>query len=379
MRRISVLFSAFLIFMSSSGCFHAGFLSETKKSDWYKIQLLYAQLYNAKLAHQENHDRKEIWMVELDSVEDMQIVAASRECLYAWNRCWPVYCLGGDKRFLLKTYFLKTPLKKGDVIIFSAFHRKAHSLLDGDETLHFIEGTAMAKVNRETGEPTPLEYDHAACQAEEEDEKSFHRLIIAKAQGLQSLEQALKDGANPNVLEGRGGRSFFVYCLERETTSPEELKLLLRYGAQPCTALGRVTPLSIAAAREKDPLTFCRILLEAGADPNQNPGYGDAWSRLAVPPLFIAVRRNHLKLAELLLKHGADPLFGLPPPLISVPLDLGRPAARQQTPLAWRPIDEVRDYRMAELLMKYIGAKPVKSPSMTTVINERRTAPVPDE
>ena len=97
---------------------------------------------------------------------------------------------------------------------------------------------------------------------------------------------------------------------------------------------------------------------------------------MAVPPLFIAVRRNHLQLAELLLEHGADPLFNLPPPHFSIPFDLktGKPMA--QRPLGWRPIDEVRDYRMAELLMKYIGAKPVKSPSMMKVINERITEPV---
>ena len=158
MRRISGWFSAFLIFMGTSGCFHAGFPSETKESAWYKMQLLDAQLYNSKFAHQENHDRKEIWVVEIESVEGRQIVAASRECLYAYNRFGPGYCTGGDERFLLKTYFLKTPLKKGDIIIFSAFHRN-----DRGGTLHLIEGSAIAKVDRKTGEPTPLEYDQANC------------------------------------------------------------------------------------------------------------------------------------------------------------------------------------------------------------------------
>ena len=376
MRHKSVLFSAFLILMVAAGCWHPGFLRETKESSWYQMRLLDAQLYNSKFAHLEKHDRKEIWVIEIESVEDLQIWASSQKCLYAHSGSLMGYCFGRDKRFLflLKTYFLKTPLKKGDVIIFSAFHRTVHSVLDGDATLHLIEGTSMAKVDPETGEPTPLEYDRAAFLAEAEAEKTFRRLCIAKAKGLQPLEQTLKDGADPNVFEGRGGRSFFIYCLERDTTSPEELKLLLRYGAQPMLAAqDRITPLSVAAAREKDPLTFCRILLEAGADPNQNPGYKDALSRVAVPPLFIAVRRNHLKLAELLLEHGADPMFNLPPPFFSMP------KPRQQQPLGWRPIDEVRDYRMAELLMKYIGAKPVKSPSMMKVINERITAPVPEE
>ena len=373
MRHISILFSAFLILMIAAGCWHPGFLRKTEESAWYRMRLLDAQQYNSKFAHLENHDRKEIWAVEIGSVENLQIWASSQKCLYAHSGSLTGYCSGGDRRFLLKTYFLKPPLKKGDVIIFSVFHRTVHSVLDGDATLHLIEGTSMAKVDPETGEPTPLEYDRAAFLAEAEAEKTFRRLCIAKAKGLQPLEQTLKDGADPNVLEGRGGRSFFIYCLERDTTSPEELKLLLRYGAQPMfAAQDRLTPLSVAAAREKDPLTFCRILLEAGADPNQNPGYKNALSRVAVPPLFIAVRRNHLKLAELLLEHGADPLFNLPPPFFSMP------QPRKQQPLGWRPIDEVRDYRMAELLMKF-GAKTFKSPSMGKVIYERITAPVPEE
>ncbi len=380
MRHKSVLFSAFLILMIAAGCWHPGFLRETEESSWYQMRLLDAQLYNSKFAHLEKHDRKEIWVIEIESVEDLQIWASSQKCLYAHSGSLTGYCFGGDKRFLflLKTYFLKTPLKKGDVIIFSAFHRTVHSVLDGDATLHLIEGTSMAKVDPETGEPTPLEYDQAAFLTEAEAEKTFRRLCIAKAKGLQPLEQALKDGANPNVTEGRG-RHFLIYCLERWETSPEELKLLLRYGAQPKFAQYCITPLSVAAAREKDPLTFCRILLEAGADPNQNPGYKNALSRVAVPPLFIAVRRNHLKLAELLLEHGADPLFNLPPPFFSMPLHPETMKPTMQRPLGWRPIDEVRDYRMAELLMKYIGAKPVKSPSMMKVINERITAPVPEE
>ena len=367
--------------MIAAGCWHPGFLCKTEESAWYRMRLLDAQLYNTKFAHLEEHDRKEIWVIEIGSVENLQIWASSQKCLYAHSGSLTGSCCGGDKRFLflLKTYFLKTPLEKGDIIIFSAFHRTVHSW-DGDATLHLIEGTAMAKVNPETGEPTPLEYDHAACLAEEEAEETFHRLCIAQAKGLHSLEQALKDGANPNVTEGRG-RHFLIYCLERWDTSPEELKLLLRYGADPMFAQYCITPLSVAAAREKDPLTFCRILLEAGADPNQDPGYKDkdALDRLAVPPLFIAVRRNHLKLAELLLEHGADPLFNLPPPLFSIAIHPETMQPTMQQPLSWRPVDEVRDCRMAELLMKYIGDKPVKSPSMMKVINERRTAPVPKE
>ena len=72
----------------------------------------------------------------------------------------------------------------------------------------------MAKVDPETGEPTPLEYDQAAFLTEAEAEKTFRRLCIAKAKGLQPLEQALKDGANPQCY--RRQRQTLSYLLSGE-------------------------------------------------------------------------------------------------------------------------------------------------------------------
>ncbi|KAH7002454.1 ankyrin repeat-containing domain protein [Ilyonectria destructans] len=63
---------------------------------------------------------------------------------------------------------------------------------------------------------------------------------------------------------------------------------------------GRGTPLVVACMAQK-PLDFLKFLLEAGADPNQDPG------RMMITPLAMvaAFYKTNTKVVDLLLKHGA--------------------------------------------------------------------------
>ena len=369
---LAMFISAFLICMCLSACFHSGIQQEAMESGWYQMQLSEVRKDNSKQPPSNDPDGKEIWLIEVDAVESHQILARWRKCLYSKNKGFLGYCIRGENRFFLKTDFLKTRLKKDDVILFTVKHRTVRSWLEGTVTIHQIDGNAMAKLNPDTGEFVPLEYDNAACLAEEKAEKTFETLRIAEQRGLKSLENALKQGLDPNIIHG--GTSFFIYRLGL-SSSPEEIKLLLKYGARPGLAVGRITPLSAAANNYEYPLTFCRLLLEAGADPNQDPGYGHFTRPPACPPLMTAVSRNHLLLAELLLEHGADPMFKMPPPPYA--FDIGSVKSFQQRLLYYRPVDAVRDYRMAELLKKYIKDRAVKSLELTRVLENRITAPVP--
>ena len=83
------------------------------------------------------------------------------------------------------------------------------------------------------------------------------------------------------------------------------LGLLLERGADfeaPSANAMQVRPLHSAAAHH-DPsraITTCRVLLEAGADPNAQQQGG-------ITPLHEAVLSDNAKLARLLLAHGANP------------------------------------------------------------------------
>ena len=153
---LAMFISAFLICMSLSACFHSGIQQEAMESGWYQMQLSEVRKDNSKQPPSNDPDGKEIWLIEVDAVESHQILARWRKCLYSKNKVFLGYCIRGENRFFLKTNFLKTRLKKDDVILFTVKHRTVRSWLEGTVTIHQIDGNAMAKLNPDTGEFVPL-------------------------------------------------------------------------------------------------------------------------------------------------------------------------------------------------------------------------------
>lgn len=290
----------------------------TETSAWYRTRLKEAAAYN-KTRGNRIIGSKELWTGTVQKVESVRIILKDRKCLYS-----PPDVLSGgycnvpeDESFMLVTQYVNPPLKPGDRLVFVATHTLSFGLMDGTRHPHPVDGARMAKIDPETGAPIPLSYDSCTLNASMRERLAFGALVSAFFKDIPALEQALRDGSDPNAVSPMfGGRTFFTWMLAHRSTTPEHVLLLLKYGADPSKSApdGR-TPLMTAACHEKYPVTFCRLLLNAGADPNQDTGFKEGKGLVrqeALPPLFTAVRRNHLALAELLLEHGADPLLVLP-------------------------------------------------------------------
>ncbi|WP_300905849.1 ankyrin repeat domain-containing protein [uncultured Bacteroides sp.] len=136
---------------------------------------------------------------------------------------------------------------------------------------------------------------------------------------IKSVETLLKKGANPNQIDSytHEGQKFITCPLSSvcESNISEEKKiryvqLFLNYGADLNTDFIKEyigdskwcrpsTPLSKAA--HDGNLKLVKFLLDNGAAPNYT------YSKLDAPPLQEALIFNHYKVAEELLKRGADP------------------------------------------------------------------------
>lgn len=383
-------------------------------SVWYQDRLREAKAHNE--AKPDVIGSKEVWIGTVVGTVGKEkgiriLPLKDCECLYSAEKSFfGGYCRQSrDHYFTLETQFLKTPLESGDRIVFSAAHTERHYLGSGAicpnpdrktcgdrivesaaVTVNFITGKSgktyphpidisrMAKIDPAAGRLVPIEYDSDALHKKQQERRAFHTLCTACQKGVNELEEALKNGNDPNVPgAGFPDKTFFTMVLrwEREIT-PEHIRLLLKYKADPVKADGTgQTPLMAAALNETHPAVCCRLLLEAGADPNQLSDCGKerpCVSAENLPPLFTAVRRNHLALAELLLEHKADPLLCVrrPVPIPALP--------HEEQPVFFRPVDEVKDHRMAELLLKYIKKDvPVYSPVLMDVLREKKTASVP--
>ncbi|RMD78508.1 MAG: hypothetical protein D6809_05650, partial [Gammaproteobacteria bacterium] len=114
-----------------------------------------------------------------------------------------------------------------------------------------------------------------------------------KRELLEALDQA------PYALEARGPEGDTALLAATEAGRTAIVRLLLEAGADPDQAnpAGR-TPLMEAAARGE--LELVQLLLQAGAHPDRK----DRWGETA---LFDAVRGGHLAVARRLLEAGADP------------------------------------------------------------------------
>jgi len=119
----------------------------------------------------------------------------------------------------------------------------------------------------------------------------------ARRGNLATVRVLLANKANPNAQETRGGQTALMWAVsQRQSAVVEEL---LRGGAKvDASAKSGFTPLMFAA--QKNDVDSARILLRAGANPNQaQPG-------TAFTPLIIASAMVHTQFVDLMLDNSAD-------------------------------------------------------------------------
>jgi len=167
---------------------------------------------------------------------------------------------------------------------------------------------------------TPL---HAACASR------WHRLDPARADGLATVARLLLGaGADPLATAGSGGWTP-LGCAVAGEANPAIARLLLERGAVPddrdlylagfagddhvtlrmllehARDVARTARSALAAPISNGDIEGVRLLLAAGADPNQ---YADDASDPPAPVMYAAVRTGSpAAMIELLLSRGADP------------------------------------------------------------------------
>ncbi len=153
---------------------------------------------------------------------------------------------------------------------------------------------------------------------------------------FEACRMLLEAGADPNRRSLQG---YHALCeavrnpkvaLENRT---ETVRLLLEHGAKFSVHFGdRNETTTLLHAAMKGYSDVCRLLLEAGADPNQRNGRGHlALTEMIGNPKLTVEKR--IEIAALLLKHGAD----------ARQLDWGRPALHYA----------VQSARLVSLLLEY--------------------------
>ena len=124
-------------------------------------------------------------------------------------------------------------------------------------------------------------------------EKSF-RLDRKKKMDDRAFEDALKRGADPNMVLKNGGTPLVMAILRNR---PDHVETLLKYGADIQRGGKRgSTPLHVAAGQDR--LKCVEVLLKAGADVNAAGAFGRT-------PLMEAARMGNLKIMEELIDAGA--------------------------------------------------------------------------
>ena len=132
------------------------------------------------------------------------------------------------------------------------------------------------------------------------DVRGYTRLMVAVfLRDAAQVRALLKQGADPNV---RGFYKATALCFAAEKGDPEIPRLLLDAGADVnVEAEYGQTPLDFATQnRKREPVELVRLLLERGAQvtPPIQPPF--------TAPILNAVRAGHLRVAALLVEHGAD-------------------------------------------------------------------------
>ncbi len=139
-----------------------------------------------------------------------------------------------------------------------------------------------------------------------------HDFLAAAADGDAGLVELFLDAGMPASTRDRYGTSALLEAAR--ANRPAVLALLLARGAKPGEAQGGEPPL--AGAAEAGSLDAVRVLLEAGADPDQaaDPAKGPGGT-----PLQRACAAESWAAARLLLEAGSSPSLAAPslaPPLV---------------------------------------------------------------
>lgn len=149
----------------------------------------------------------------------------------------------------------------------------------------------------------------------------------------QEIENLLKRGANPNIIDEQN-QQYTLLCIASENGYYNIVKLLLEYGADPNlrNTNGSTTLMSTSGSDDYTWNTdIIRLLLEYGADPNiihQDYGtailiaiiwngtkdaiellleYGAKLNTCAARELHISLRLGKLEITKFLLEMGEDP------------------------------------------------------------------------
>lgn len=318
------------------GCVGMKMRTSMENSDWYRDTLQYVH-------SEENHKifltSTELWCGQVSSTEDGVVYLKEQRCLRSVVRTWfGGYCNQSHDtagRFGLSHQYLDTSLRKGDFVVFAAIH--------GLKGNHSIIPDRIARIEQDgdSYKVVPFKFDHAAYAEGRARKEALQKLCDAgcRDRDIEAVEMLLKSGLSPNTPDDKWHTTAFHHLLAGHYTGgfePEILKLFIRYGAD-VNAIdgdGR-TPLGITAMNNQCPIILCRMLLEAGADPNINPNQDKAhysFNEEARPPLFAAAQRENIELMQLLIDHGADPGISVKNPVSSVALSTIIP--NYETPLS---------------------------------------------
>ncbi|MFA6291224.1 MAG: ankyrin repeat domain-containing protein, partial [Victivallales bacterium] len=311
----------FTVIFLLEGCVGMKSRTSMENSDWYRDTFQYVQ-------SEENHKifitSTELWCGQVSSTEDDVVYLKDQRCLRSVVRAWyGGYCNQSHDvpgRFSLSHQYLDAPLRKDDFIVFAAIH--------GLKGGHSIIPDRIARVEQEEEGDNyiviPFKFDHAAYAEGKAREEALNKLC---SRDIVTVETMLKNGFSPNTPDNKRHTTAFHHRLSY-LGEPEILKLFIRYGADvnAVDGTGR-TLLGIAAVNLYCPIILCRILLEAGADPNINPNQEKArysCKEEPLPPLIAAAQRGNIELMQLLIEHGADPGISVKVP-VSVPLGIKIP------------------------------------------------------
>ena len=105
----------------------------------------------------------------------------------------------------------------------------------------------------------------------------------------------LKNGANPNLPDLNNGEHPLAWAVVNQ--SETQVRMLLENGANPNGTLNNKDSYLVHASL-KNELGILKILLDAGADPNELNANG-------IGPLSVSVRHENYELTGLLLEYGA--------------------------------------------------------------------------